>query len=101
MRQIISSILRMVRHEIIGLIKNLPIVLLIIGAGICAYIISIMDPALDALFMALLLGIIFGSFFKEQKKEKIAQKALSVAPTNRYYTLWSECSLPLRWRTAV
>lgn len=71
------------KNEIIGVIKNLPTVFLIIAAGICAYIISVVDPAFDALFMALLLGIIFGSFFGEffgeQKKENIAQKALSIA----------------------
>lgn len=79
MHQLISTILRMLRHGAIGVIKNLPTVLLIIGAGICAYIISIVDPAFDALFMALLFGIVFGSFFREHKKEDIAQKALSVA----------------------
>ncbi|MBO8182233.1 MAG: putative sulfate exporter family transporter [Archaeoglobus sp.] len=67
-----------VKKELKEISENHVVVLLILLAGGLAYFISRIDPGFDALFLGLFLGIIIGSVYRSEKKDLIAQKALSV-----------------------
>jgi uncharacterized integral membrane protein (TIGR00698 family) len=67
-----------IRKVFYEVIRNYPAILIILVSGTMAYVISTLDPAFDALFMALFLGILFGSLYRSERKDVVAQKALSV-----------------------
>ncbi len=69
--------------QIVKITDNLRIVgysnlLLPIVIAILAYIISTIEPAFDALFVALIFGILLGSLYTNEEKKRIIEKSLSV-----------------------
>jgi uncharacterized integral membrane protein (TIGR00698 family) len=67
-----------VKKELKEVSEDYIVILLILLSGGLAYFISRIDPGFDALFLGLFIGIILGSAYRGEKKDLIAQKALTV-----------------------
>jgi len=61
-----------------GNMDRIYLLLTLISCSILAYIISIYDPAFDALFLALIFGIIAGNLQNDDDKKRISERLLVI-----------------------
>ncbi len=54
--------------------KNIQVLSLLLLCGVVAYLVSLIDPALEPLFLALVFGIVAGNLQRDEEKKKTVER---------------------------